>query len=78
VSQCTRSVSELVRQLCPYPPDAVRIAPDGGHEIKLVGTRASGAGEPYPQEANVTDAAMVRLIVEPEIPYKALHTHNDG
>src|ERR671911_471861 len=27
----------------------------------LVGTRASGAGEPYTQEANVTDAAMVRL-----------------
>jgi hypothetical protein len=28
----------------------------------LVGTRARGAGEPYAQEAHVTDAAMVRLI----------------
>jgi hypothetical protein len=26
-----------------------------------VGTRASGEGEPYSQDANVTDAAMVRL-----------------
>jgi hypothetical protein len=26
-----------------------------------VGTRASGEGEPYTQEANATDAAMVRL-----------------
>jgi hypothetical protein len=27
----------------------------------LEGTRASRAGEPYSQEANVTDAAMVKL-----------------
>jgi hypothetical protein len=40
----------------------------------LGGTRASRAGEPYTQEANVTDAAMVRLNVEPEIPYKHGHT----
>jgi hypothetical protein len=27
-----------------------------------VGTRARGEGEPYTQEAHVTDAAMVRLM----------------
>ena len=32
-----------------------------GMRSSLVGTRASGEGEPYSQEANVTDAAMVRL-----------------
>ena len=26
-----------------------------------MGTRASGAGEPYTQDANVTDAARVKL-----------------
>jgi hypothetical protein len=32
-----------------------------GMRSSLVGTRASGEGEPYTQDANVTDAAMVRL-----------------
>jgi len=57
--------------MCPDPPEVIRIAPDRWHEIKLVGTRARGEGEPYTQEAHVTDAAMVRLFVEPETPYKA-------
>jgi hypothetical protein len=42
----------------------------------LVGTRASREGEPYTQEANVTDAAMVRLMVEPETPYNHNHTYD--
>jgi hypothetical protein len=37
LSQCTRSVSSLVRQRCPNPPEAMRIAPHGGHEINLGG-----------------------------------------
>jgi hypothetical protein len=32
-----------------------------GMRSSLVGTRAGGEGEPYTQDANVTDAAMVRL-----------------
>ena len=44
MSQCTRSVSELVRQLCPDPPEAVRIAPHSGHEIKLGGDTGEGCG----------------------------------
>jgi hypothetical protein len=42
----------------------------------LVGTRASREGEPYTQDANVTDAAMVRLTVEPETPYNHQHTYD--
>jgi hypothetical protein len=30
-------LSELVRQLCPDPPNAMRIALHGGHEIELGG-----------------------------------------
>jgi hypothetical protein len=37
VSSCTRGVSEPVRRLCPHPPDARGIAPDGGHESKRGG-----------------------------------------
>jgi hypothetical protein len=40
-----------------------------GMRSSLVGTRASREGEPYTQDANVTDAAMVSLIDEPETPY---------
>jgi hypothetical protein len=68
VSQCERSSPRLVRQACPYPPDATRIALDSRHEIKLVGKRARGAGEPYAQEAHVTDAARVRLMSNPRHP----------
>ncbi len=32
-----------------------------GMRSSLVGTRASREGEPYTQDANVTDAVMVRL-----------------
>jgi hypothetical protein len=41
-----------------------------GMRSSVVGTRARGAGEPYPQEAHVTDAARVRL--------KCATRHNDG
>jgi hypothetical protein len=47
-----------------------------GMRSSLVGTRASRDGEPYAQEANVTDAAMVRLYVEPETPYNLRHTYD--
>ena len=49
-----------------------------GMRSSLVGTRARGEGEPHAQDAHVTDAAMVRLNVEPETPYNSRHTHNDG
>jgi hypothetical protein len=42
----------------------------------LTRTRASREAEPYCQEANVTDAAMVRLFVEPETPYNHRHTYD--
>ena len=41
-------MSELVRQLCPNPPKAIRIAPDGGHEIKLGGDTGEGCGGAIP------------------------------
>jgi hypothetical protein len=44
VSQCERSSSRLVRQMCPNPPDGIRIAPDHGHEIKLGGDTGEGCG----------------------------------
>jgi hypothetical protein len=47
-----------------------------GMRSSLVGTRASREGEPYAQEANVTDAARVRLPVEPKIPYNPSHTYD--
>jgi len=34
--------SHLVRQMCPNPPDAIGIAPYGGHEIKLGGDTGEG------------------------------------
>jgi hypothetical protein len=43
-----------------------------------VGKRARGAGEPYTQEAHVTDAAKVRLNCPTEDTYNPMHTHNDG
>jgi hypothetical protein len=39
-----------------------------------VGTRASREGEPYAQEANVTDAAMVRLMSNLRHPITTIHT----
>jgi hypothetical protein len=48
VSQCERSSSHLVRQMCPNPPDADRIAPVSGHEIKLGGDTGEGCGGAIP------------------------------
>src|SRR5687768_3829433 len=48
VSQCTQSVSRLVRQTCPNPPNARRIAPHSGHEIKLGGDTGEGCGGAIP------------------------------
>src|SRR5882724_1004657 len=39
---CTRGVSRLVRPACPNPSNAIRIAPDGGHEIKPGGGHGRG------------------------------------
>jgi hypothetical protein len=47
-----------------------------GMRSSSVGTRASGEAEPYCQEAHVTDAVMVRLMVEPETPYNHATTHD--
>jgi hypothetical protein len=41
-------VSHLVRQMCPNPPDAARIAPGSGHEIKLGGDTGEGCGGAIP------------------------------
>ena len=48
MSQCERSSSRLVRQACPNPPEAARIAPGGGHEIKLDGDTGEGCGGAIP------------------------------
>jgi hypothetical protein len=50
------------------PPNAAGIASYSGHEIKLAGDTGVSEAEPYCQEAHVTDAARVRLYVEPETP----------
>jgi hypothetical protein len=42
----------------------------------LGGTRASREGEPYPQDANVTDAAMVRLTCRTEETLQRMDTPN--
>ena len=43
-------------------PEALGIASQSGHEIKLEGTRSKREGKPCAPSANVTDAAMVKLI----------------
>jgi hypothetical protein len=47
-----------------------------GMRSSSVGTRASGAGEPYTQDANVTDADMVRLMCRTQDPYNPRHTYD--
>jgi hypothetical protein len=47
-SQCEHSSSRVVRQACPAPPEAMRIAPHGGHESKLGGDMGEGGGGATP------------------------------
>jgi hypothetical protein len=47
-SPCEHSSSRLIRQPCPYPSEAVRIAPYRVHEIKLGGDMGEWCGGATP------------------------------
>jgi hypothetical protein len=63
--------SELLRQRCPNAPEAVRIAPYSGHEIKLGGGYGRGV-----RVSHTLKMRMLRTLLgldqfgEPEKPYK--------